>query len=453
MGAIADHNVKRNKYTLLFDEFKDFPKGFRVLTGALVDSKRFALALGLPPTLTDMELVKLLKDNLASRPKTQKKYSAKFVDSAPLFENVMEGDEIDLYKFPTPKWFEGDGGRYIGTGDAVVTRDPESGWINVGSYRMMIKDERTLSLFLEGPRHARFMIQKYWDRGEPAPIAVSFGHHPLIQLAAGLEVPSGVSEYDYAGTLAEKPYEVIKGPITGLPLPADSELAIEGYVYQERTSEGPFGEFMGYYSSGTTQSPTVKVEAVYHRNDPIMLGACVGKPPHDTVYFRCPMRAALIWDILGKAGIEGIKGVWCHPAGYSRAFTVVSVAQMFAGHARMAGYVACQCRPGAISGRYVVVVDEDIDPSNLDDVVWAMCSRSDPATGIAIIRGSLGTPLDPIGDHQPGKNILEYTSNRAIIFAVKPFGRLLRGEFPRVVEPSPKVKARVLKKWSEIFSD
>ena len=453
MGAIADHNVKRNKYTLLFDEFKDFPKGFRVLTGALVDSKRFALALGLPPTLTDMELVKLLKDNLASRPKTQKKYSAKFVDSAPLFENVMEGDEIDLYKFPTPKWFEGDGGRYIGTGDAVVTRDPEAGWINVGSYRMMIKDERTLSLFLEGPRHARFMIQKYWDRGEPAPIAVSFGHHPLIQLAAGLEVPSGVSEYDYAGTLAEKPYEVIKGPITGLPLPADSELAIEGYVYQERTSEGPFGEFMGYYSSGTTQSPTVKVEAVYHRNDPIMLGACVGKPPHDTVYFRCPMRAALIWDILEKAGIEGIKGVWCHPAGYSRAFTVVSVGQMFAGHARMAGYVACQCRPGAVSGRYVVVVDEDIDPSNLQDVVWAMCSRSDPATGIEIIRGSLGTPLDPITDHQPDKNILEYTSNRAIIFAVKPFARLLKGEFPKVVEPSPEVKARVLKKWSELFPD
>jgi UbiD family decarboxylase len=165
------------------------------------------------------------------------------------------------------------------------------------------------------------------------------------------------------------------------------------------------------------------------------------------------MRAALIWDILGKAGIEGIKGVWCHPAGYSRAFTVVSVAQMFAGHARMAGYVACQCRPGAVSGRYVVVVDEDIDPSNLQDVVWAMCSRSDPATGIATIRGSLGTPLDPIGDHQPGKNVLEYTSNRAIIFAVKPFGRLLKGEFPRVVEPSPKVKARVLKQWSDILSD
>ena len=105
VGAIADLNVKRNKHTLLFDEIKDSPKGFRVLTGALVDSKRFALTLGQPPTLTDMEVVKLLKDNLHSGQKTQKDYSAKFVDSAPLFENVMEGDYIDLYQFPTPKWF------------------------------------------------------------------------------------------------------------------------------------------------------------------------------------------------------------------------------------------------------------------------------------------------------------------------------------------------------------
>ncbi len=84
VGAIADLNVKRNKYTLLFDEIKDSPKGFRVLTGALVDSKRFAMALGQPPTLTDMELVRLLKDNLSSEQKKQKEYAAKFVDSAPL---------------------------------------------------------------------------------------------------------------------------------------------------------------------------------------------------------------------------------------------------------------------------------------------------------------------------------------------------------------------------------
>jgi len=453
VGAIADLNVKRNKYTLLFDEIKDSPKGFRILTGALIDSIRLSVTLGLPDTLNNLELVQHLREKLASEKRNPEGTSPKLVKSAPLFQNVMEGDEIDLYKFPSPKWFEGDGGRYMGTGDAVVTRDPETGWVNVGSYRMMLQDKRTLSLFLEGPRHARFMLQKYWEQGEPAPIAVSFGHHPLIMLSAGLEVASGVSEYNTAGALVDTPYQIVKGPLTGLPLPADSEIAIEGYVYQEPSSEGPFGEFIGYYSSGTTQSPTVKVEAVYHRDDPIMLGACVGKPPHDTIYFRCPMRAAMIWDFLEKAGLDGIKGVWCHEPAYSRAFTVVAIQQMFAGHARMAGYLACQCKPGAVTGRYVVVVDEDIDPSNLDDVVWALCSRSDPATGIEIIRESLGTPLDPISDHSPDKDILEYTSSRAIIFAVKPFGRLLRGEFPRVVEPNEKVKERILKEWSEIFSD
>ena len=148
------------------------------------------------------------------------------------------------------------------------------------------------------------MIQKYWDRGEPAPIAVSFGHHPLLQLVAGMEVPAGVSEYEYAGNFINSSYQTVEGPVTGLPLPADSELAIEGYVHQETCAEGPFGEFLGYYASGTTQSPIVKVEAIYHRDDPIILGMCVGKPPHDSVYFRCPLRAAFIWDVLEKAGVQ-----------------------------------------------------------------------------------------------------------------------------------------------------
>ena len=451
IGAIADLNSKKHRYTLLFDEVKDSPKGFRLLTGVLVGASRFALALGEPATLTHLDLVRLLKDRLTSENANAADYSPRLVETAPLFENVMKGDDIDLLKFPAPKWFEDDGGRYLGTGDAVITRDPDSGWVNVGSYRMMLQDERTLSLFLEGPRHARFMIQKYWDKGEPAPVAVSFGHHPLLQLVAGMEVPAGVSEYEYAGTFVKSPYEIVEGPVTGLPLPADSELAIEGYIHQDTCSEGPFGEFLGYYASGTTQSPTVKVEAIYHRDDPIITGMCVGKPPHDSVYFRCPLRAAFIWDVLEKAGVGGVQGVWCHEVGYSRAFVVVSIKQMFAGHARMAGHVACQCKPGAGTGRYVVVVDDDIDPSNLEDVVWALCTRSDPANDIDWITRSLGTPLDPIAYEEPGMHMLEYSSSRALIFAVKPFSKLLQGRFPKVVEANPELQARILKKWKEIL--
>ncbi|MDA2933788.1 UbiD family decarboxylase [Acidobacteria bacterium AH-259-D05] len=452
MGAITDINVKKNKYTLLFDKIKDYPEGFRLLTGALLDSKRVALSLGLSPTLSDLELVKILRERMHSANEMLEEYAPRYVEDAPLLENAPS--KVDMLGFPAPKYFEGDGGRYIGTADAVMTRDPDTGWVNMGAYRMMVQDESTLSILFEAVRHARFIVKKYWDAGKPCPIAVSFGHHPLALMFAGIEAPQGVSELAYAGAISEQPYEVIKGPVTGLPIPADSELAIEGYVVNEPRPEGPFGELLGYYSIGTSiDSPIVKVEAVYHRNDPIMLGTCAGRPPHDYTYFRCPVRAALIWDILEKAGIQGVEGVWCHEVGYSRAFTVVSIKQMFAGHDRMAGHVACQCRPGAVSGRYVVVVDDDIDPTNLEDVVWAMCTRSDPATGIDIISGTVGTALDPIAENSPDDDLLEYVSNRGIIFATKPFRKVLRNEFPKVVESSRELKEKVEQEWSDIFSD
>jgi 3-polyprenyl-4-hydroxybenzoate decarboxylase len=132
---------------------------------------------------------------------------------------------------------------------------------------------------------------------------------------------------------------------------------------------------------------------------------------------------------------------------------VVSIKQMFAGHDRMAGHVASQCRPGAVAGRYVVVVDDDIDPTNLEDVVWAMCTRSDPATGIDIISGTIGTPLDPIAPNDPEDDMLEYTSNRGIIYATKPFGKVLRNEFPKVVQAGREIREKVEKEWSEILSD
>ncbi len=450
IGAITDVNVKKNKYSLLFDKIKGYPEGFRLLTGALLDSKRVALTLGLSPTLSDLDLVKVLRDRMQSAGENIDDYAPRTVEDAPFLENTSK--DVDMFKFPAPKYFEHDGGRYIGTADAVMTRDPDTGWVNVGAYRMMLQDENTLSILFEAVRHARFMVKKYWDAGKPCPVAVSFGHHPLALMFAGIEAPQGVSELAYAGAVSRQAYEVIKGPVTGLPIPADSEVAIEGYIVNEPRPEGPLGEFMGYYAMGTVnECPTVKVEAVYYRNNPILLGTCAGRPPHDYSYFRCPVRAALIWDILEQAGVQEVQGVWCHEAGYSRAFTVVSIKQMFAGHDRMAGYIACQCRPGAVAGRYVVVVDEDIDPTNLDDVIWAMCSRSDPATGIDIIKETIGTPVDPLAEQDPSKDMLEYTGSRGIIFATKPFGKLIRNEFPQVVESNPKVKKKVAREWSEIF--
>ena len=217
------------------------------------------------------------------------------------------------------KWHERDGGRYLGTLDAVITRGPDSGWVNVGTYRLMVHDQRRLGIYMNVSHHGRVHAEKYWAEGKACPVAISLGNHPLIGLVAGMEVPLEVCEYDYLGSLLERPYPVVKGPVTGLPIPADSEIVLEGHITSELKKEGPYGEFVGYYAGGEMASPVVEVEAVYFRENPIVLGTASGRPPYDYSYYRCPFRAAMLWNALETAGLRGIRGVWCHEPGYSRA--------------------------------------------------------------------------------------------------------------------------------------
>ncbi|MEE8348399.1 MAG: UbiD family decarboxylase, partial [Acidobacteriota bacterium] len=376
VGVLTDLNVKSRKWTLLFDEIEDYPAGYRLLTGCLIDASRVALTLGLSPDLHDLQLVKALRPKLAQIASNIDQFPSVEVSEAPFLANRQEGSEVNVQAFPSMLWHEKDGGRYLGTVDAVVTRDPDSDWVNVGTYRMMVHDQRHLGTHINASHHARLHAEKYWSRGQDCPVAISLGQHPLISLVAGMEVPMGVCEYDYVGCLTGRRYPVVKGPVTGLPIPADSEIVMEGYLTQNLKREGPFGEFMGYYAGGTLENPVIRVEAVYFRNDPILLGTAGGRPPYDYSYYRCPLRAAMLWNALESSGITGLQGVWCHEAGYSRAFTVVALNQAYMGHAEQVGHLAAQLPEGIFGGKYVVVVDTDIDPSDIDQVLWAICSRT-----------------------------------------------------------------------------
>ncbi|MEM2233812.1 MAG: UbiD family decarboxylase [Nitrososphaerota archaeon] len=451
IGVITELNAKSRKYTILFDEIKGHKRGFRLLVGSLIDRVRLALALGIPIPANDIDLVKAIKERLSGIWTKLSEYEPQVLDDAPFMENVKKGDEVDVTIFPAPKWHELDGGRYLGTADCVITVDPDSGWVNVGTYRVMVHGKRELGILFDTGHHGRFHMTKWLEKGKRCPVAISFGHHPLMFAVGGLEVPFGISEYNYAGALTGRRWKVVKGPITGLPIPYDSEVVVEGYIDGETKPEVPFGEFMGYYAGGVMENPVIKVEAVYYRENPIILGTAPGRPPYDYSYYRCPFRAAMIWDALEKAGIPNVVGVWCHEAGYSRAFTVVSIRQSYAGHARQAGYVAAMCRPGAYAGRFVVVVDEDIDPTNLNDVVWAMCSRTDPAEHIEIIRHAWGSPLDPIAEREPGMRVDEFESSRAIIFACWPYRMLARGRVPAVAESSKQITQEIREKWKWLF--
>jgi 4-hydroxy-3-polyprenylbenzoate decarboxylase len=239
-----------------------------------------------------------------------------------------------------------------------------------------------------------------------------------------------------------EPVKVIKGEVTGLPFPSDAEIVIEGFASdQNRLPEGPFGEWTGYYGSDTRPEPVLQVERVYYRNEPILLGSPPNKPPDEQARYRAFMRSALLLDDIRKAGVPDVNSVWCHEVGGSRLFLAVSITQRYPGHARQAGHVAAMCHAGAYLGRYVVVVDEDIDPTNLEEVLWAMCTRCDPAGGTDIINRAWSGPLDPaIHPDKKGFN------SRMIFDACRPYE--WRDKFPKVAAFTKEQEAEARSRWA-----
>lgn len=442
IGAITELVARQeNGPAVLFDEIKDYPKGYRVLSNSLSSRKRLALTLDMPAGESKMDFVRAWRE----RYKKIKPIPPKFVKHSPLFENVYKEKDIDLLKFPTPKWHELDGGRYIGTGSIDITRDPDEGWVNWGTYRVMIHDKDTVGFYISPGKHGRIQREKYISTGRPCKIAMSFGHDPLVFLAGSIEVPYAVPEYEFVGGVRGEPLELIEGEYSGLPIPANAEIVVEGDVIFDQTKiEGPFGEWTGYYASAERPEPFVKIKRLYHRNDPIILGSPPGRPPAELGWYRSYLRSALIWDEMEKAGVPDVKGVWLTVSGGSRLVLAVSIKQRYPGHAKQAAVVASQCHAGAYLGRYVIVVDDDIDPSNTDDLIWAMASRSDPETDIDIIRRCWSGPLDPI--IQPGKKGF---NSRAIIDACRPFEWMK--DFPPVAESSKEVLDSTAKKWGRIL--
>jgi UbiD family decarboxylase len=443
IGTIVDILMEQaGNPAVLFDRIPGYQPGYRVIGNVLTSPARVALSGGLDPRISKIELVQAWREINASsalQPPEQ-------VDDGPVMECVQEGSAVDLCRFPAPRWHEEDGGDYIGTGCLVIQRDPDSGWVNCGTYRVQRHDARTLGIMITQGKHGRGIMQKYWARGQACPAAISFGHHPLFLMVGGMGIPEGVSEYDFIGGLRGAPLQVVAGPSTGLPIPADAELAIEGEIPpEERHSEGPFGEWTGYYASGEGPQPVVRVHRVMHRRDPINLGVLPGKPPNDNTYYRNYLGSALLWAQLEKAGMPGIKGVWMHESGGGRMMTTIAITQQYPGHSKQTALVAASCRAGSYLNHLTVVVDDDIDPTNSEEVVWALCSRVDPREDVEILKRMWASPLDPMAYPADSRAF----NSRMIIDACRPWERL--SSFPPVARASAELREQVRRKFAPFF--
>ena len=437
IGCLTELMAEQEGPLLLFDDISGYPKGFRVATNVLATARRFALALGLPTDSPKLEILKIWREKI----RALKAFAPVEVSSGPLTENIMAGARIDLEKFPTPKWHEHDGGRYIGTGDMVVTKDPDSGWINVGTYRACVVGKDRMTLWIIDHKHGKQIARKYWQSNRACPVAVVLGCEPATWMAAPSAAKAGVSEYEYAGALRGEPLELIRAPFTGLPVPATSEIVVEGEIpplEEESEMEGPFGEWPGYYTHRGKEC-VVRVRRIMYRNDPIILG----NPPllPITERYGIPLFAARIWDHLEQSGVSDIEGIWCH---CHTLMVVVSLKQRYAGHAMHALTAIAGMQTGASMYRYYVAVDDDIDPVDLKQVIWAMCTRVDPAESVQILK-SWTSDLDPrLAPEKREQG--DFTMSRMLIDACKPYP--WRDRFPRANKFSAKKRTEIWEKWA-----
>ena len=421
---------------LLFDAIKGYPRGFRIFTNATVSAQRAALALGIDPGLAPIDALKQWRDRRGALAMHQ----PVTVKDGPLLQNSRSGGDVNLAQFPAPTWHRGDGGPYIGSGSIVVTRDPDTGWVNASIYRVQVhaRDRVTVQFDHQG-RHGAIIAKKYWDQGKPCPVAVVNGPDPALFIAGFEYLPEGASEYDFAGAIRGRPLQVLAGPHTGLPVPASAEIVFEGALLpmsDTTLAEGPFGEFTGYYAADKRPAPVMRVDAVHWRNDPVLLGSPPMKPPR--FHFGLPLRAASIWSNLEAIGVTDVTGAWQHVA---QLMTVIALRQRYAGHAKRAGLIAAA---QSYMGRIVVTVDDDVDPSDLADVMWAIATRCEPSEQVDIVRNAWSSALDPritAADRGRGQT----SHSKLIIDACKPFG--WRDEYPRTSALSQDEARAIADKW------
>lgn len=435
LSHIAKLNEEKGGPALLFENIKGYETP--VITSTCTTTERLALIMDMPREST---LVDLMREWVK---KGETKVPPKYVETGPCKENVMKGDKVDLFKFPVPKFFPLDGGRFFGTAHFVVTKDPDSDWINVGTYRLQLLDKNTLGTqFIKG-KHSDIMLKKYQALGKPMPVAVVVGCDPLMFLMGAARLSAFESEYDLAGSIRGGPIEVVKCETNDLPVPATSEIVVEGEVDANAFKpEGPFGEYTGYYSGvGTDPRNFIKVNCVTHRNNPIFMSTTVGRAVTDTHMTMALTYGATLWQQLVAMRIPGLKAVYCPPEGSGRFLAIISMKQMYPGHADQMLTAAISTEMGAYGLKTVIVVDDDIDPWDISRVMYALSFRFQPNRSQVIKRGR-STPLDPslpLGARE--------ITGRLLLDATIPYDWK---EKPLPIELDPELVKKIEASWSEL---
>lgn len=354
-------------------------------------------------------------------------------------DNTVAGDDVKIFDvLPLIRLNDGDGGSYIDKA-AVVSKDPDdqdnSGKQNVGIYRIEVKGRRKLALQPVPMHDIAQHLHKAEQKGEDLPVAITLGNDPVISIVASTPMAYDENGYELAGALRGAPAPIAKAPLTGLPVPWGSEVVIEGVIEgRKREIEGPFGEFTGHYSGGRNMT-VIRIDRISYRTNPVFEHLYLGMPWTEIDYLMAANTCVPLYQQLKKdfPEVQAVNAMYTHGL-----VVIVSTRKRYGGFAKAVGMCVLTTPPGLGYAATVIVVDEDVDPFNLPQVMWALSTKMNPAGDLIQI------PNMSVLELAPQANIPGIT-DKLVIDATTPIEPDHRGNYGNQVRDLPETGAWLTK--------
>jgi 4-hydroxy-3-polyprenylbenzoate decarboxylase len=359
--------------------------------------------------------------------------------NAPVQEVVHQGAELEawggLMNFPQPISTPGyDNAPYL-TSAQYITKDPDTGVRNVGHYRGQIKGATRVAVQFSTPfKDALIHWNKAKAKGEHLPVAIVIGGSPVIAYGGVQRVSIGTDEYGLAGALAGEPIRLVKCKTVDIEVPADAEVIIEGIIRTDYLEpEGPFGESYGFVCP-RTESPMVEITCITHRRDPIWTSFISQVTPSESSTIKIVAYEPMFLNFLrNTCGVKSLVRVVMHePLSNIRPVIFLQFKKPSEGEVWRALKLCSSYQTNV--GKVVIAVDEDIDPDNLDAIMWSFAYRMTPHKDVQIVRGF----YEAFGDR-------EDMDNSCLLI-----NATLREKLPPISLPKKEFMEHSLKLWREL---
>ncbi len=383
LGGLAYAAQNRMQRATMFEDLKGYA-GWRAVSYICGSRRRLAIALGCNPETFIPQWSKMLEGGLTP---------CRAVSDGPVREVIWKGDQVDLNRIPIHRMADADSAPYIGSGMGIV-KDPDTGIRNISLHRHQLKDRNKMGIYMFAGRHMDMIYQKYRQRGEPMPIAITIGHHGAYYLAANWTTGFGVDELEIAGTLLGEPVDLVKCETVDMEAPAYAEMVIEGLVDPEyREMEGPFTEHTGYARAGTGMNPVVTVTAITMRHDAIYYALQGGRPVSESqVLDGMPMEVGLYNRLRDVGGYVDLKDVVVPPYAAGAHVVIIQLAPTIEGQVNDVLMAALSSQ--WIHPKIAIAVDEDVNPHDPTEIMWSLSTRVNPVRDVFVIPNTRGHSLD-----------------------------------------------------------